>query len=514
MAESQADRARFARNTGFSLFHQLLTMVLALALVPYLIWQIGAERYGLWLILQIFNIFGLVSLAELGFQGAIIRYLVRHREQDDPEAFARLLATSVALFTAIGLLAAAAVFWFARTAFLDVFSIPPAMEDEARLALSVYAAGLLVAFPMLAVKAFYSGVQDVAALKIWEMSDRTAFAIGIALVVLVSDNLLYMVLVEQAVMVLAFATFAWRARRRYPRWFRVSPRKVSRASLDGVLGMTGMVFLTNLSNLLYVRAPEAVVGAVLGPVALAQFTIATRIPRVMKTIQGALNAGVLPHAALLDSRSEGSDAKRQFALRGMRLSYLVFVPMAMLLIVFAEDILRLWVGNRFAGLAPLMAVATIWQLAAILVSFGSATFTSAEHYRRAVWRNLAINALFLAALVPAIARFGLPGAFAALLVANLATMAVMYVATRAANGFSHGEFLRRVVAGPVILSAALGLLAYGAAKLVLGWEGTAAGLAALAAAGLAYLAAWYLVLLDATERSWLRTLLAKALRLP
>jgi O-antigen/teichoic acid export membrane protein len=503
---------KFLRNTGFSLVHQVATVLIAVALVPYMLWHLGTERYGLWLVLQIFNIFGLVSLAELGFQGAIVRHLVRYHSAGDTFEFRRLLATSFLLFLAIGALCALAVLTFARTSFLDVFSIPPGYGPEMRQALSLYALSLLVSFPALVIKAFYSGMQNVATLKVWELVDRVAFASALAGILLLTDRLLYLVLVEQVAMISVLAVFLAIARVRHGRWFTLDPRIAAPRSLNKVLGMSGMVFVSNLSSQVYVKAPEALIGAILGPVALAHFTIATRIPRLIKTVQGAINAAVLPYAALLDTDPEGRETKRRFALFCLRVCYLVFVPTAAFVVIFASDILRLWVGSEYIWLSSYLILAMLWQLAAVVTNFGAATFTSTAHYRKAVWRNLALNLVFLAAFVPAVQHLALAGAFGTLFLASFASMAVMLIATRHANAFSYLEFWRQVVIGPVIISGVIALASFGLGKMVMDEAGPIAAAIGLALLAPVYLAMLYRAVLFPHERDYFRAALAKLTR--
>lgn len=506
-------KRRFVRNTGFSLLQTFVAMGLAVLLVPFLLWRLGTEKYGLWLTLQIFSIFGLIVLAELGFQGAVVRYLVRFHTEGDAPAFRRLLVTAFVLFTLIGAVCSAIVILFAQTAFVEVFAIPPAYAGEMRLALSVYALGLLIGFPGLILKAFFAGIQDIATLKIWETLDRVVFAFVIVALLFFTDRLLHMVLVEQTVTLVLFFGFAGLARFRLREWFSINPRYASRESLRGVTGLSGMVFATSISNQVYIKAPEALVAATLGPVALAHYQIATRIPRVLKSVQGSLNAAVLPYVAGLDSDgAESQDAKRGFALAGLRFNYLLFVPIAVFVAIFAPDILRLWVGDQFAFLGTLLALYALWQLSSVAIGFGNATLTRTTHYRRMVWQNLVINALFLVALVIFIERFGLLAVLVALLVSGLASAAIVLAASREANGFTYREFMARVVFGPVLGSAAIGAVLMGIAKAVLVGAGPIAGLAAIGIAGPAYLLAIHFIILDKAERQRLRLALANLKR--
>ena len=501
-------RSVFLRNTGYSLLQQMVNIGLAIALVPYLLWQLGTQGYGLWLILQLFNIFGLAALADLGFQGALIRHLVRRHAAGEVENFRRLLSTGLALFGVLGLVSAGLVLWFAQTAFVTLFDIPLEHRSAMRLALSVYAVNLAIAFPLLVVKSFYSGIQDVATLKLWEMSERIVSAALIVVVLFFQTSFIALVLCELTAIIVAAALFIALAKRRDPEWFAPGPRLVSRRGMQGVWGMSGLVFLYNLANQLFVKGPEVLVGVLLGPSSLAFFTIATRIPRLLKTLQSAANSAVLPHASLLDAHDSGQGSRQRFALAGLRISYLLIVPVSVFVVVFSPEILMVWLGADYTWLANLMRLAVIWQLAGLVGTFGGATFTSSEDLMRAVWAMLAVNLLLLGFVAAYLERIELPGLFLALLIGSLVGSAVMLRATRHANSFSYWQFARTVVAGPVALSTLLGgALFLGADKFASPF-GDVTRLLAAAVAGVVYLALACRLILAPEERLMLDGLFA------
>ena len=511
-AQRDVGRRRLWRNTGFSLLQQAVSIVLAVALVPFMLWRLGPEQYGLWLILQIFNILGLVYLAELGFQGAIVRHLVRYHALGDREAFRHLLASGLLLFLAIGLVTGGAVVVFAQTAFTSVFAIPPEHAIEMRLALSVYAAGLVIGFPALILKSFFTGLQNLALQKIWETLDRLVFTVLVVALLFVTDRLLYIVLLEQAVAIMMLAVFALVARQRYGKWFTLNPRQARRSSLRGVLGLSGAVFTTSVTNQVFTKGPEALVGAMLGPVLLAHYQIATRLPRVLKTVAGALNAAVLPHMSGMDTGiAEEVEARRRFALAGLRANYLVFVPAAVAMMAFAAPILTVWVGRQYAFLGTFLAIYAAWQLTAVAVNFSTATLTRVEQYRQLVRNNLLVAATFLFAVYLLIERGGLALVFAALLASGILNAVAALEACRRAHHLRYRDIVAQAVAGPIAGSALLGLATLAPASMVLQSRGAPEGLAVLMVGGLAYLLAWYKLILRAEERGWLKTGLAKIL---
>lgn len=481
-------RRSLMRNTAFSFGQQVAAMVLAILLVPYMLWSLGAERYGLWLILQLFNIVGLAYLAELGFQGAIVRYLARLHAEGERTAYRGLLASGFALFIAIGVGVGGAIILFANTALAHVFPIAAETREEMRLGLTVIGAGLIAGFPSLVIKAHFAALQDLATTKIWEFIDRLAFAIGVVAILQWTTSLVALVLFEQFLGLALTLVFAVFARRGSGSWFTLDPTLVARRHFRGVARMSGSVFATNLVSQGFNRLPELFVGAMLGPVTLTAYQIATRIPRVIKTLQGSLNAAVMPHIAGLDAaETEDDDASRAaFALRGLRANYLVAVPLIVVVSVLAPVLLEVWVGAEYRALAPYLAAFAAFQLLFLASNFCSATLVRQEHFRLFVRAQLAILGLFLAALSFGLEPIGLEFLFGALILAGLAMGVCVLAVFRQAHGVGARLIASKVLLGPVLLSAFAGmlLLAPGAWALFEGfWF---AGTATLALGGLVY----------------------------
>lgn len=502
-------RRRFMRNTSFSLFQQIVNIGIGIMLVPFLLWQLGTQGYGLWLTLQLFNIFGLMALADLGFQGALIRHLVKYRSSGDVAAFRRLLSTALALFTLIGLLGAGGIIIFAQTIFTSMFEVPGSQQSVMRLALTVYAVHLAISFPLLVFKAVFSGTQDVATLKLCEAIERVVFAALVVGVLLIEKSLLALVICDLAALAITAVIIVISAKRRHPQWCSAHVSLVTFRGLDEVASMSGLVFVYNAANQLFVKGPDVLVGIILGPSALAYVTIATRIPRVLKTLQSAVNAAVLPHASLLDTQTGDLDAKGRFTLAGLRASYLVMVPASLFLIVFAQEVLAFWVGDSYAWLGPFMVAAFIWQLLGTVSTFGGATLTSNAQIKKPAWALLVVNAGLLGLLASSLDRLGLPGLFVALLVASAVGSAIMLSAVAYANGFGYRTFARSVIYGPVMVSGLTGLALFSTAHRLASPYGDVALLLAAGGAGCLYLAMLYTVVLLPSEKHGIKRLFAK-----
>ena len=503
-------RRAFVRNTAFSFAQQVAAMALAILLIPYMLWALGPEKYGLWLILQLFNIIGLAYLAELGFAGAIIRYLARFHVERDREAFRGLLASGFALFAGIGMAMGAGVIVFANTLLPEAFPIASAHRTEMQLALTVIGAGLMAGFPGLVIKAYFAARQELATTKVWEFWDRLIFAIGVFALLHWTTSLVVLVLFEQALGLVLTLGFALLARHRSGGWFTLSPGLIAPSHFKGVLRMSGSVFAANIVSQGFNRLPELFVAALLGPVTLTAYQLSTRIPRVIKTLQGSLNAAVMPHIAGLDAAAGDARAARaEFALRGLRTNYLLAVPLLVGTTVLAPVLLELWVGPEYRHLASLMAAFAVFQALWLASNFCNATLVRQEHFRTFVRAHLAILGGFVLALTFGLEAIGLEFLFAGLIVAGFAMGVCVLVVFRQAHGLGPARVAGEALLGPVAVSALVGAILLAPGAWMAFEKQWLAGAIALGLGGLTYAGLWFRLVLTPLERE---TLLAFARR--
>ena len=505
---------RLLRNSGFSFGQQIAAMALAIVLVPYMLRIMGPELYGLWLILQLFNLLGLAGLAELGFQGALVRYLTRFFFAQDRATFRAVLAGGFALFLAIGAIMGAVLVGFAQFGLVQIFPIPPAYQTQMQTALMVIGVGLVAGFPGLAVKAYFASRQDLAVTKIWEFADRAIFALGVFVLLQLSTSLVALILFEQVVAAVLLGVFALVAKRRGDGWFSVVPRFGAGGHFAGIVRLSGSVFAANFASQGFNRLPELFVSVVLGPVTLTFYQIAARIPRVIKTLQGSLNAAVMPHIAGIDAaqRDDGGAARARFALAGLRVNYIIAVPLLLGAALYAPVLLNLWVGPEYRDLAKLLAGFALFQGLFLASNFCGATLMQTGHFTLYVRVNLVLVTGFALVLYLGLERYGLPLVAWGLVASGAMQFMCVLAVFRAAHGIALRSTIAAAIWGPVLGSACVGLacLALSALWLAQGrWE---IGAIALACGGALYALAIGLFILRPDEQEQLRGVLGRLRR--
>jgi len=439
----------FVKNTFFGIAQQLISIVTTFFLLPYMIYRMGVESYGLWMILKIFSIGGYLSLAGMGFEDSVVRYLTKFYVEENIEKFKKLYVSSLMLFFAIGVFCCVIILFFNKYFFLTLFKIPDTHADQMRLCLGVYAFSFLFQFPALVLKAYYTSIQDFSKLRLWETLNIVLFFSLIVTVMFFISSILSVVFVETLVYFVLFMIFFFIPFKSHKEYYDLSIKYFSLNSLKDASGMTYYLFFNRIFGIGYNKMPQIIIAYFLTPSHVTYYSIISKIPRTLKLLQGMINSAVLPLAVSLDTLHYHDKMKNLF-LRGTRYSFLFLTPIVVFAIICARDVLRLWMGVDYVFLANYMRVYVLWQYLTFFISFGSSMYTQREHFKYLLPYRILANVTFLLAMIVFIKKLELWSILIGLLLSGLIIIYVNMNLIHKINRFSFYTFFNYVLKIPII----------------------------------------------------------------
>ena len=92
-----------ARNVTTRYLAIATEMALGLIMLPFNLRHLGAEAYGLWALTASLTIH--FSVLDLGFSGALVKFMAQYRAHRDTRALNEIASTLFYLFAAVGLIA-------------------------------------------------------------------------------------------------------------------------------------------------------------------------------------------------------------------------------------------------------------------------------------------------------------------------------------------------------------------------------------------------------------------------
>lgn len=341
-AATGVSRSRVAHNAVLNFLGLAVPLGLAFFVMPIAARYLGAARFGLlglaWAVTEYLTLF------DLGLGRALVKFVADALHHDSGE-LSEIVSLSVFVQVVAGLLGGAVFVLAAPLLVQDVFKV--ASETAAEAVGTFRVVGMSVPFVLLisAQRSVLEGAQrfDLSA-SIKMLSSILSLSIpAIGAVYGASlPSIMLVLLVSRALMCLIYA-FAIRRALPGLRWLRSRDWGLIRR----ILSFGGWVLVSNTVSPLLVYFDRFALGTIVGLAAVGFYTApyegVTRLLLVPVSLIGTL----LPALTSIEARGERGQFTELAASAERMLMATMAIPLALVL-VFAPDLLRLWLGAQFA----------------------------------------------------------------------------------------------------------------------------------------------------------------------
>jgi O-antigen/teichoic acid export membrane protein len=332
--------ARVVRNTLANGAGQFLSVLISLIMTPFLIDGLGVEAYGVFALALTFTFFGgYAALADLGVEGAAARYIAEARADNDTDSVNRTVSTAAAFFVGVALVATPILVVLAGF-FAEVFSVSPELKDTATITFALVAGQLVFDLPARAMFAVLEGSQRFGVFQAIEVT-RALVQAALFAAVLIADPRVELIagsMVASSALVLVLSIVF--ARRVMPE-LHLAPSNFSRPELRRLVTFGGGLLALRVMGTLYRQMDKVIIGAALGVRLVTPYDVAYKIHAGASMVQSIASSALLPATAYARARR---DVLRDLYLRGSSYTMAVTLPVVAAGFIFAEDLIRTWVG--------------------------------------------------------------------------------------------------------------------------------------------------------------------------
>lgn len=444
-----------ARNAALNAFGQMLPLLLAIPVLPFVLATLGAERFAV--LTLAWTVIGYFGFLDLGLGRAATKFVAGMVGADRRSEVPGVVWSSLALQAALGIAGAAVIALLAPVLSRDVLSISdPVLHAETRATLIIVAVGL----PLVLLSGTLSGVLEahqrfdlVNAVRV--PLNAASFAVpaaGAALGWSLPAMVLGIVLARAAGLVsyaLCAAHVAGGLR----------PMRPQGPVLRKLLGFGGWLTLSLLAVPLFTYAERFLIGGMRSLTELAYYAVPFEIMARSAVIPSAIAMTLFP--AFSHAQQSGVSVADLFR-RPARILLLLQWPLLVTVWLFAGDILGVWMGPDVRAAATttlrLLAVAFFFNAFAQIALAGVQGLGRPDLKAKL---DLVLLPAYLATAVLLIPRYGITGAAAAKLAFTLLDTALLFLFARRLGAPSITRFVPHVRA--VAVAAALIAAGVGAA---------------------------------------------------
>ncbi len=494
-------------NTGFNVAGMVVTSLIALAITPLLLRDLGARSFGVWALFGV--VVALSQLLDFGLGRALVRNVAQYRMLGRWS----VAATDVnsALWPLLGFSAAAALAgWWAAVPIAHLLGVPADLMSQAVPTLRLLTLSLVPVTAGLILSALVEGSQRMAYTSAGTILNRALFALG-ALAAVTFDIGLVGIAAAYLAGVCAQMLLLLVAARRVAPALRYSPALYDRTWLRRDWTFARFIFATSLIALGYTATNKVLLARWTGVDRVAYYELAVVIATQIFTLALAVAQALYPAYSAAHAGG-GMEAVRGLYIRALRLLALLVLPLAGLMIALADPFIRAWFNAPIPeAVSGLQYLAAAWAIAgmASAAAVGMQAIGRPGMAMSFSAYNLVVNFILALLLVPAWGYWGLIAANVAA-VSSSAVLTLLFFGR--VTGLSRRLWLTAFSPDLLLWTALLAVgLIWVAQRLV---QPNLAELFVLGGAyALLYAAgAFVLELLRPDEQAWLRTRLRALLR--
>lgn len=329
-----------AKNTVYNLLGLGSPIVIAVFLLPVLISGLGNERFG---ILNIgWVVIGYFSLFDFGIGRALTKIVSEKIAQKRSEDVSDLFWTSMLVMTGVSILGSIMVIIFTPL-LVEVLDISPGLKQESHYVFYTLAAAIPIVTTTAGLRGVLESYQKFGLISIVRTALGAFTFLGPALILIFTNNLFWVIFIIVIFRVLIWGIFFYYC-------LDVSPGikehiSFKKSSVKPVLALSGWITVSNLISPVITYVDRFLIGAILSVTAVTFYSTPFEVVTRFLIISGGI-VGVLFPAFSASYLNDKVFARKLF-IRGTKYIYIMIFPITVLFILFAGEILPIWLGNEF-----------------------------------------------------------------------------------------------------------------------------------------------------------------------
>lgn len=310
-------------------------------LSPFVLHHLGDDAFGLWIL--IFSLTGYYGIFDFGIRSSLIRYVSKFRATGDKDQLARLINTSLFVYTCLGLVLMVPT--VLGSVYVDrFFHIPPAFLHDAKILFFMVGSCLALGFPLGMSGGILEGLQRFYLLN---STNILGLLIRAALIIYFLHRgygLLTVAFITMSIPLIMSALRGVIAQRLLA--IPYGWKYVDRESFKQVANYGSVTFMIIVAARLRFKSDAVIIGTFLSAAAITHFSIGARLVDYAGETVSSLAQIFTPLSSQLHATGN-YDGLRKIFIAGNRACAFIMFPICVALIVMGKSVIEAWVGPQY-----------------------------------------------------------------------------------------------------------------------------------------------------------------------
>lgn len=456
---------KVVRNTIFNVLGMSWGILIALFLTPYIIRQIGVDRFGIWAIVGVLT--GYFGLLDFGISSAFVKYISEFYARKDYEKINQSVNTGFTFYSVLAVIIIGLGFLLINP-ILHFFNIPAGLYNEARL---VFLMGIMI-FGVFNAFSSFGAIQG--SLQRMDISNKVAIAISVPQVIgtilflklgyglpgLMVNNAIILLISSIINIVIAFKILPE---------LRLNPFLfTSKEMLKKLFGFGYKMQLARIFSFMTLTIDKLLITYFISIGLVTFYQLGSSIVGALKSVVLIPIPALLPAFSEMDAKGEREKLIEGYTRSAKYLS-LMAIPLFTFLIISASQIMTVWMGDGYERSARIIQILALGHLCAVLAAgVGNPVLQGMgkpEYEMKAGLINIIVN---LPLSVFLIIKFGFMGAAIATMLSWIIACGYYFVKVHQEIRLPIGSFIRTTFFKPAVICLLIGLLIWGLTTLFQG----------------------------------------------
>jgi O-antigen/teichoic acid export membrane protein len=430
-----------ARNVTTRYLAIATDALIGLVLLPFNVHHLGPAAYGLWMLTASMTTY--FSVLDLGFGGSVVRFVAHYRAKRDARSLNEIASTLVVIFSVLGLVA--------YTTFVIVafnigrfFTLTPDQVSTGRALMLIIGVYVSLGFSFSIFGGIINGFQRYDLNNKVGVCSSVIIALINVVMLLAGYSLVQLVMVTTLARIGTYLVYRLNAYKVFPA-LSLNPRLFLWSRVRELTGFSVYVSIIDWANRLNYTIDAIIIGAFIGPAAVALWTVPQRLAEIIQRLTNQFNGVIFP--VIVDSDAgQRPERLRTIFVEGTRFSLVTVIPLTAAMFLLARPLIVAWVGPRFTD----SIIVTQVLMCVVAIRVGNATAATvlkgAGQHRLLAFANASAALSNVALSLLLIQRFGLVGqAFGTLVPVAFFSVAILWPAACRRVGIDTLEAFRVAV---------------------------------------------------------------------
>lgn len=321
-----------------------LNAITGLLYTPFMLRMLGQSEYGIYSLAA--SVIAYLSMLDLGFGNAVIRYTAKYRAEEKKEEQYELFGMFTKLYCAIGLITIIAgmiLYLCIGELFGDTLTDVELKRTKIIVLLMVF--NLAFSFPLSIYGAIIAAYENFVFLRVVQIARILLNLLVMITLLCFGYKAVAMVVVNTVFNFLALSINIFYCRKKLN--VRINFTRIKWVLFREIAIYSFWIFLNAIMDRIYWSTGQFILGATSGTIAVAVFSIAIHLEGIYMTFSTAISNVFLPRVTAMVTEKENRKEISNLFVRTGRIQYSILVYILSGFIIFGQSFIDIWAGKNY-----------------------------------------------------------------------------------------------------------------------------------------------------------------------